>query len=723
VQSLRILAVTAVSIVCHGQVITTVAGSGQPIQPGDGGPALSAGIEQPMGIAVDNRGTLFFLDSSKERVREVSGGIIYTAAGNGMIGVAPLGNLGDGGPAVNASLGGAGMFAGVALDAKGNLYISDPSNQRVRKVDTAGIITTFAGGALGFGGGDGGLATKANLGAPSGLAVDNAGNVYIADATLGRVRKVDSNGIISTFVGGGSGADGGPAASAASLQGPLGLALDNQGNLYIAEALSATATTGFRVRKVDTSGNISTVAGGNGLGFSGDGGPALNAQLGQPQGLVVDSAGNLYIADYSNKRVRKVDTSGIITTVAGNGQIAGSLAVVGDGGSPTSANLQPSGLALDQAGTLYISDYSGYRIRKVTFGSKPRGLSASAASLYFAAGVGHPGPSAQSLTVESIPGPPINYTATGSTQSGGNWLSVTGGGTTPQKVTVNIVSPPTTPGTYKGTITITPTTPGYSPINVPVTYVLNGTPPAQPVISDVQNGASFQSTYFDNSVWSVKGTNLASITDNWNNSISGGALPVSLDGVSVTFNGYPAYISYISPTQINLVTPNNAGVEAVSVVVNNNGAISSAFVTPGTPVFYSPAFFTWPNNQAVATHADYSYAVAPGTFSSLNTVAARPGEVIVLWGTGFGATVPLVQDGAVVPSDQPYWTSIVPTVTVNNVSAVVYGAALAAGYVGLYQVAIQVPPGLANGNWPVVATIGAINPASSPASVVLAVHN
>ena len=720
-QSLPPLIAAMLAVVCRGQVITTVAGTGQAVVPGDGGPALSAGVQMPMGIVADSAGDIIFYEGGDWRLREVNtGGIIGTLAGNGTIAPPFGGSLGDGGPATNAIFGSANQFQGVAMDAAGNLYIADPGTLRVRKINTAGIISTFAGGGGVGGGGDGGPATSASLGSPSGIAVDRAGNVYIADVQFGRVRMVNTSGTISTVAGGGSGGDG-PATSAA-LQGPFGLALDSQGNLYIAEGLGGTGTS-MRVRKVTPSGTISTVAGGNGIGFSGDGGPATQAQLDQPLGLAVDSAGNLYIADFGNNRVRKVDSSGMIITIAGAGHIAGNSTNIGDGGPPAAASLQPSGLSFDASGNLYISDYSGYRVRKITFGAKPRGLSTSAASLFFAATLAHPAAPSQQLTVESVGGPPISFTAAWSVQSGGNWLTVSGGGTTPQSVTVSPGNGPIPAGTYKGTITITPSTTGYSAITVPVTYTVSAAAPTTPVITDVQNGASFQSAFFSNSIWTVKGTNLASTTDNWNKSIVGGALPTSLDGVTVTFDGYPAYISYISPTQINLMTPNDPAVEAVSVVVNNNGAISSTFTTPGVPTFYSPAFFMWPNNQAVATHTDYTYAVAPGTFPSLATVAAKPGEVIILWGTGFGPTLPPTQDGAVVPGDQAYLTSTLPSVTINNVPATVYAAALAAGYAGLYQVAVQVPASLGNGNWPVIATMGLFDGASSPSSVVLAVHN
>ncbi len=675
--------------ICRAQVITTIAGGG--FNTGNGVLATSALVTATQGVAVDGSGNVYFWDGSNVLRKVDTNGIINTVAGNGTQQFYFLGSIGDGGPATSAAFGPPGLFSGVAVDAAGNLYVSDPSNKRIRKVDTSGIITTF--GNIGFS-------------QPSGLAIDNAGNVYAADINLGRIYKIDKSGTATTVAGGGVGGDGGPATSAQIL-GPYGLAVDSQGNIYIAES--------SRVRKVDASGRISTYAGGPSLGFGGDGGPATKALLFGVQGLAVDNSGNLYISDNGNYRVRKVDSSGIITTVAGGGQFGTS----GDGGLAIDASLRTGGLALDSSGNLYIA---GANVRKVSFGTAPAGLYASAASLYFEGTVSHPIAAAQVLTVATL-GAPISFKVAAATQGGGSWLtSSTPTGTTPQTMSIGIVNGPTTAGTYKGTLTFTPTTPGYSAITVPVTYIINATAPATPVITEVDNGASFQSGYLANSIWTVKGTNLASVTDNWNNSIVGGQLPTVLDGVTVTFGGYPAYISYISPTQINLLTP-SSGLGAPTVIVNNNGATSNVFAIQGLSAPYSPAFFVWPNNQAVATHTDYTYAVAPGTFSSLSTVAAKPGEVIVLWGTGFGPTTPSTQIGAVTPSDKVYATSTPPVVTINGIPATVYGAALAPGAAGEYQIAIQVPSSLANGTYPIVATMGTPSGVQSPNSVLLAVHN
>ncbi len=440
----------------------------------------------------------------------------------------------------------------------------------------------------------------------------------------------------------------------------------------------------------------------------------------------MDKAGNLYIADAGNYRIRKVDTSGIITTVAGTGQI--DLGGNGDGGAPISAALKPSGLAFDAAGNLDVSDYSAGRIRRISFGTAPPGLSVSSTSLYFAAPVSDFGAPSQTLTISSA-GAPIAFTVTATTTSGGSWLGVgTSSGVTPGStgVDVNNSPSPLPAGKYTGTLTITPTSPGYTPVTVAVTLVLSATVPARPVIgaNGVVSGASFQPGpgIVGDSYRTILGTNLASTTDTWNKSIVGGQLPTVLDGVTVNIEGIPAYISYISPTQINVLLP-PLPLGAFPVSVTNNGAAGQSSTVQVSQ--YAPAFFTL-GTQAIATRQDYSYAVKNGTIPGLTTVPAKPGDVLILWGTGFGVTTPPTLPGVVTPSDNTYSTSTPVTVTINNIPATVYGAALAPGFAGLYQVAIQVPASLANGDWPIVATIGSaalFNVASSPGGVILTVQN
>jgi uncharacterized protein (TIGR03437 family) len=352
-------------------IITTVAGNG-PVAAtlgfgysGDGGPATSAQLNWPTGVAVDRAGSLFIADNYNHRIREVRpSGTITTVGGGNCLRMPILlvcqGSSGDGGPATNARL--YGPFS-VAVDDADNLFFADsfdeggpgPDGALVREVSLSGTITTVAGyGTYGFSG-DGGTATSALLSAPAGVAVDGAGNLFIADSSNNRIRAVSPDGTITTVAGNGSigqSGDGGPA-TGAQLNWPLGVAVDGIGNLFIAD------TGNHRIRTASPNGAIITVAGNGTQGFSGDGGPAVSAQLNYPLSVAVDGAGNLFIADGSN-RIRKVSPDGIITTVAG----AGVFGYSGDGGPAASAQISGSeGVAVDGAGNVYIADTGNNAIR------------------------------------------------------------------------------------------------------------------------------------------------------------------------------------------------------------------------------------------------------------------------------------------------------------------------------------------------------------------------
>ena len=337
----------------QGYTITTVAGSTDCYTLGDGGPATSACLDAAKATAVDSTGNLYITDAWNEIIRKVSpSGIISTVAGNALL---PPGYSGDGGPATSAQL---NAPIGLAVDADDNLYISDSGNVRIRKVGANGTITTVAGGGSIFTltNGDGGPATEATIN-PQGIAVDAAGNLFIADYES--VRKVAPNGIITAVAGGGtragSAGDGGPATSA--LLSPSAVTVDAAGNLYIADWLFG------RIRKVSTGGIISTLAGNGSGSYSGDGGPAAGAGLSSPEGIAVDSAGNVYIADTNDDRVRMVSTGGTITTIAGNG----SIGYAGDGGPATSAQLHgPWGLSVGSNGRIYVADYQNSVVRMLT---------------------------------------------------------------------------------------------------------------------------------------------------------------------------------------------------------------------------------------------------------------------------------------------------------------------------------------------------------------------
>lgn len=324
---------------------------------GDGGPALNANLTTLAGLAADSQGNLFLVD--ERRIRKVTSGpsisvppysldaLISTVAGNGFFGIS-----GDGGPATAAML---NLPNGVAVDSQGNLYVADSNNLRVRRVNAAGMIDTVAGSGLRGSTGDGAAATAASLNFMLNIALDNAGNIFIPDQIQGTIRQVDSSGTIKTIAGGGvSPADGIPAAKA-RLE-IFRVARDRTGNLFIAGST--------KIRKIDVSGIVTTVAGNGVVGFSGDGGPATNAQLNFPSGMAFDAAGNLFFTDSGSHRVRRISPDGTITTVAGIG-VAG---FSGDGGPAVNAMLSlqvGGGLAVDSAGNLFIADVLNNRVRMV----------------------------------------------------------------------------------------------------------------------------------------------------------------------------------------------------------------------------------------------------------------------------------------------------------------------------------------------------------------------
>jgi sugar lactone lactonase YvrE len=329
-----------------------VAGNGARGFSGDRGPAMSAQLAEPRGVAVDSLGNLYIADTGNHRIRKVAqSGVITTIAGNGIGGYG-----GDNRSAISAQL---KRPSAIAVDNVGNLFIADTGNYCIRKITPGGMIATVVGNGISGYSGDGGLATSAQLGVSFSIAMDPEGNLYIADFGNPRIRKVSPNGVIATVAGNGANGysgDGGPATSA-RLAEPRGIAADSAGNLYIAD------TKNHLIRKVTPDGMIKTIAGNGTPGFSGDGGSAISARLNYPIALAVDSKGILYIADNSNRRIRKITPDGVITTAAGNG----TNGPIGDNGPAISAHLwQPEGVAVDSKGNLYIADSRNYRIRKIT---------------------------------------------------------------------------------------------------------------------------------------------------------------------------------------------------------------------------------------------------------------------------------------------------------------------------------------------------------------------
>jgi len=336
--------------------IFTVAGSGIGGFGGDGHQASRAHLDQPSGVTVDAKGNLYVVDDFNERIRRVtSRGIISTFAGNGT-----TGDSGDGGLATNAEFQ-LGLGGGVAVDAQGDVFIADPTKNRVREVLPSGLIVAFAGSFSGGGNsGDGGPATHAQLFQPFAVAVDAHGDVFIADSGNNNIREVTTDGHIKTVAGNGQAGysgDGGLATNA-ELNAPSDIAVDGKGDLFILDSGNNV------VREVTTDGLIKTIAGNGTAGFSGDHGLATSAQLNFAfeGGLAVDAKGDVFIADSGNNRIREVTTNGLIKTIAGNG----TAGFRGDHGSGTKAELNnPTGLTMDAKGDLFIADSFNNRIREI----------------------------------------------------------------------------------------------------------------------------------------------------------------------------------------------------------------------------------------------------------------------------------------------------------------------------------------------------------------------
>ena len=341
--------VRVTSIGAGPRSVGTIAGNGTLSLAGDNGPATAAQLGVPYAVSFDPAGNMYIADNADDVIRKIDvNGTITTVAGDGRPGFS-----GDGGQAVNAQL---SDPRGVAVDSLGDIFITDTGNQRIREVDASGVIKTVAGTGLAGYSGDGGTATGARINYPRAVAVDGAGDVYIADTANNRVRKFTPGGTISTVAGNGvAGFSGDGVAVGVSLNLPRGLAIDGSGNVFIADSGNN------RVRKL-AAGHISTVAGDGTPGFAGDGGSGTSAELNSPFGLALDGAGNLYIADTGNQRVRVVDAQGAIRTVVSN--CGTQRGFGGDGGPAMLARLNyPFGLAADPAGDVYVADASNNRVR------------------------------------------------------------------------------------------------------------------------------------------------------------------------------------------------------------------------------------------------------------------------------------------------------------------------------------------------------------------------
>jgi trimeric autotransporter adhesin len=838
--------------------MTLIAGNSRAGFSGDGGPAVSAQLNNPQGMALDSAGSLYIADAGNNRVRKVnSSGVITTFAGNG--GAGAPGFWGDGGPATDALIhtpvavaikdgkvyivaaadntirvvgtdGIISIFAGegykgyygdtkaanvagitspqdIFFQSDGTALVADTGNATIRKIATDGTISTVSGnGAVGLSGDD--TATSLAMSAPFGVTADSNGNFYIAEFGTNRIRKVDkASGKITTAIGNGNlgfGGDGG-APDKVEMNGPTAVALDGSGNLIFVDSLN------YRIRKL-SGGNVTTIAGNGQISKGGDGGAATSAQLYGPQGVAVDAAGNLYISDTLNNVVRRVAANGTIANFAGNGSTGSG----GDGSAATSAQLNgPQGLAVDSAGALYIADSGNNRIRKVSGGTistltggnnelnKPYGVAvdtggnvyvadfgsnrvirvtaAGAASTFAGTGVsgysgdGGPATSAmlkgpQAVAVDNsgnvyigdsgnnrvrvvsagairtfagngVAGYDRDGVAANATQVGNpvavaadssGSVYVSDGSSRVRKIFANGLI-----ATIGGNGTI-----GYSgdggnaagarfnrPVGLAVAangnvYVADSNNNAvrvlQPLaggiaVSAIVNGASnLVGAIAPGEVVVIYGSNLGPATLTQFQLGANGLVPTSVAGTSVYFNSLAAPVLYTSANQVGVIVPFGISGSQVQVSATYNGQTSAAF--PASVATAVPALFTLNNSGT-------GQAAAINQNGSVNGAASpvKAGDVISLYLTGAGQTNPPGADGQ--PGAGAGGGPVLPvTASIGGRTATVQYAGGALNLVaGVVQVNVTVPAGTTAGAAvPVTVQVGSN---STQPNVTIAVSN
>jgi len=730
-------------------LIYTVAGNGSPGFSGDGKTPLAAELYLPAGLSIQGGTTLYIADLANGRVRKVINNVITTVAGTGHA---------DGGPATSAFL---NFPEGIAIDAQGNIAVADTYNFALRKFKAGGVINPFgevlgqpygltvdqngnfyvsdneplvlkvgadgttqtvAGNSQTGFGGDGGTAQSASLNAPSGLAVDSAGDIYIADTGNERIRKVDSSGNIQTIAGNGKptySGDNGPARSAGI--DPFALAIDKAGDLFVADL------SNNRIRKIAANGTITTVAGTGLPGYSGDGGPALAAQLNLPTGIALDSAGNLYIADKGNGVVRRVTSGGLMTTIAGNGT---SVPSSGDGGPAIAAQLDPWSVAVDAAGNVYVTDSFNDRVRVLT------PVAINPASISKVSGDGQSGIVGTTLAEQLV----LKVTDAGGTPVPG--VTVTFTVTPADAVTLSpspaislndgTISLTVTLGNTPGPVTIQALASGVTGTGVSFSAtVLPNNSPTVPAGGVVSAGLSTPpvGVLSSNAIVSIFGNNFApagTFRQVGPGDLVNGNIPTNLAGVCVEFGGVRAPVFDVLPGQLNVQVPALAtGNTTVQVITNCDTATAvasppiDAAVEAAAPEFFYFVHNANGNNPIATINATTgTYVGAQGLIQGATFAPAQPGDILTLFATGFGATNPSFAPGQLPNVAAPVTAAYTITfggVTLAASNILYVGATQDAG---LYQVNLRVPAGVTDGDQPLVITIGGV---ASPSNAFITV--